>query len=117
MRSTPKGFTILELIIAIGLLSIGIMLALASFPSLKSFHDASWEFKKAQLLASDKMEELLASSDFIYPGEEERQELSACKRTWKILKVNDSSSKLTVSVNWVARAQQKEIFIETLILQ
>lgn len=117
MISNNKGFTLFELIIAIGLISIGIMTAIASFPALRHFHDASWEFKKAQLLASDKMEELLASSDYIYSGEEEREELSSCKRKWKVAKVDDSSSKLTVSVSWVAQAQQKDIYIETLIFQ
>lgn len=117
MAAKHKGFTLLELIIAIGLISIGVMTAMASFPALRHFHDASWEFKKAQILASDKMEELLASSDYIYSGEEEKQELPSCKRTWKVLKVDDSSSKLTVYVSWVAQAQQKDIYIETLILQ
>ena len=117
MMVKNKGFTLLELIIAMGLIAIGIITAAASFPALRHFHDASWEFKKAQLLASDKMEEILASSDYIYPGEEEREELPSCKRSWKISKVDDSSSKLTVSVNWVAQSQQKDIYIETLIFQ
>lgn len=117
MIEKPKGFTLLELVIAIGLFAIGIITAIASFPALRHFHDASWEFKKAQVLASDKMEELLASSDFIYSGEEAKEELPSCKRRWKVSKVDDATSKLTVSVIWVAQAQQKDIFIETLILQ
>lgn len=117
MSIKNKGFTLLELIIAIGLIATCVITAMASFPVIRHFHDASWEFKKAQVLASDKMEELLASSDYIYPGEEERGELLSCKRKWKVVKMDDSSSKLTVYVSWVAQAQQKDIYIETLILQ
>lgn len=117
-----NGFTLLELILAIGLFSIGIMAAIASFPALKHFYNVSWEFKKAQVLASDKMEELLASREYIVSGEENKNELISCKRVWKVVKADKTTSLLTVSVIWTGKEQRKdkqtkEVSIETLVLQ
>lgn len=117
MRKKDKGFTLPEILLAIALFSFGISGFLVAIPMLYQLQDSSWEFTKAQILASDKMEELLGSGVYIVNGEEERRELPECKRLWKVIKADNPTSTLQVSVSWKSKNKHQEISLKTLVLQ
>lgn len=117
IKKKDKGFTLPEILLAIALFSFGISGFLVAIPMLYQFQYSSWEFTKAQILASDKMEELLGLETYIVNDEEVRSELPLCKRSWKVLKADEKTSTLQITVTWKGRNKQQEIKLSTLILQ
>lgn len=110
-----QGFTLLELVFAIGLVAIGVVSMLMSFPAIARLRHAGWDMKKAQILAADKMETLLSSSGSLEPGEEKRPELPACKRIWSLRHLEGGLSRLTVTVIWKARERVMQVSLDTLV--
>lgn len=58
IKSNPKGFTLIEIVISLGILAIGILAVLALFPVGFDSATRSSDLTKATIFAQDTMEEI-----------------------------------------------------------
>ncbi|MCE1245785.1 MAG: prepilin-type N-terminal cleavage/methylation domain-containing protein [Firmicutes bacterium] len=70
-----RGLSLIEILIAIGVLSVGVLAVIGMFPSFFKLNANSWTTTQVMLLTQEKMDEILSSNAYIsttpstdYPG-------------------------------------------------
>lgn len=113
-----KGFSLLELIIAVGILAIGLVGVLQIFPvGLRASHQAGM-LTKAGFLGKNKLEEIKMEGFDVIAERPPRIPLSGKEGDfdWKIdieevdldgVKSSDNIRKVTLTVSWIERDRTK----------
>lgn len=94
-----KGFSLIEILISIAVLSVGILAILGVYPVVLQLNQNAWSTSTALTLAQDKMDEILSKNVTLgasYESDEPVQ-LPSCLRRWRGLTI-DSYGLQTVSV-------------------
>ncbi|MBU0759182.1 MAG: prepilin-type N-terminal cleavage/methylation domain-containing protein [Candidatus Omnitrophica bacterium] len=113
-----KGFSLLELIIAIGVLAVGLVGVLQIFPVGLRASQRAGMMTKAAFLAQNKLEEvkmagfgsITALPPTILLAGEDRDfewEITIDKPELNGLNDNDNMRKVTVTVNWMDRSKKR----------
>jgi len=62
---SQKGLSLIEILIAIGVLAVGVLAVVGLFPSFFKLNASSWTSTQVMLLAQEKMDEVLAANAYI----------------------------------------------------
>jgi len=66
-----KGLSLIEVLIALGVLAVGILAIIGIFPSIFRLNANSWNTTEVMLLAQEKMDEILANNQYISTSPQE----------------------------------------------
>ena len=120
LRSSPKnkGFSLLEVIIAVAILSTGIVLILQALAYSGRVAAISCDYVRAVFLAEDKMEEIKFKfkNQILKPGASDTGEVDAFKWSYQISKVEDWQELcgLDVGITWERANRAEELTLHTL---
>lgn len=119
-----RGFTLLEVMIAIAILGVALTVILQLFAQGLDSAERSGEYSKAVLYAKEKMEELIAMDD-LAEGEEsgEFDDVYRWHSEIKPAELEDEEGyqyfpmkilELTVRVSWLSDGKEKNFAVKTL---
>jgi len=118
MSSKPageKGFALIEVLIALTILTIGILAIVGMFPFVFKLNSNAWNLNSAMMLAQEKAEELKQAKTFIsesayttdYPSSVAG---SGGYRRWIGVQSGNTMLQLTyVEVRWVEKGRVREV--------
>ena len=110
---SEKGFTLIEVLIAITLLTIGLIAVATMQVSAIHGNKTGGDISNATFLAQDKLEELKTSADIT--GESDGSDQTGIfTRSWQIVSSGTDSCSVTVSVSWVMRGNNHSVVISTI---
>ena len=105
-----KGFTLIEVLIAITLLTVGLMAVATMQVSAIHGNKTGSDISNATFLAQDKLEELKASADIT--GESDGSDQAGIfTRSWQIAPSGTNSRSVTVTVSWVMGGHTHSVVI------
>lgn len=108
-----KGFTLIEVLIAITLLAIGLMAVATMQVSAIHGNKTGGDISNATFLAQDKLEELKTSADIT--GESNGSDQAGVfTRNWQITPSGANSCSVTVTVSWVMGGNSHSVAISTI---
>jgi len=64
-KITPSGFSLIEVMIALTILTVGILAVVGIFPFIFKVNSDAWNTQTASLLAQEKLNEILEGKAFI----------------------------------------------------
>jgi len=120
MGRGPRGFSLIEVMLAVLILGVGILAVMAVFPGVFALNQNAWNTTTALSLAQDKMDELLANNAFINASAQSDNpvELSNCTRRWwgaADPSGNAALQLITVQVSWREHQRVRSISISSTI--
>lgn len=65
VRGNSRGLTLVEVLMSLGILSVGILAVVGVFPGVFKMNRDSWVSTQIMLAAQDKMDQILADNKFI----------------------------------------------------
>ena len=109
---TEKGFTLLEILIAISIFAIGVLAVASMQISAIRGNRLGNEVTQATFLAQDKLEELKNSSDIAsVPDSNDQQGIFT--RSWQITPATGDSRLVTVTVTWTVGGASRNMALRT----
>jgi len=116
--SKRKGFSLIEILISIAVLSIGILAILGVYPVVLSLNQNAWSTSTALTLAQDKMDEILSKNVTLgtsYQSDEPVQ-LPSCARRWRGLTVDPYGLQtVSVEVTWKEKNRTRNMTLTSQI--
>ena len=114
-QKNQKGFTLLEFLVAVLILSIGLLGMGTLTGSMMNFNRVAFKSTKAVTLAQDKMEELKGTSYASLSGGNDSE--SIYTRTWTVAAdtPDDDMTTVTVTVTWTSAGDSKEIELKSIV--
>lgn len=117
---TNKGFTLLELILALAILSFGLIAIIGSFTAGLRASKLIQDEITAQSLAQQKMEELLMQESLTWgysDGDFGPDYPLFCWQTEIIPQDDPDLQKITLILSWKDRGKTRDLKLETLIVK
>lgn len=114
-QGDQRGFTLLEFLVAVIILSIGLLGMGTLTGSMISFNRIAFNSTKAVTLAQDKMEELKGTSYASLAGGNDSE--SIFTRTWTAAAdtPDNDMTTLTVTVTWTSEGDNKEVELKSIV--
>lgn len=113
-----RGFSLVELILAISVLGLGILVVLGIFPKIIDLNLSKDNTVKTIQLAQDKMDELLAAGTRITGTfSDQPAAIPSCRRTWagQDIPGYPNLQQVTVTVEWPERGKQRNFSITSMM--
>jgi len=107
-----KGFTLLEILIAISIFSIGVLAVASMQLSAIRGNRLGNEVTQATFLAQDKLEELKNSAD-IASAPDSNDQQGVFTRSWHITPATGDSHLVTVTVSWTVGGASHNMALRT----
>lgn len=119
-RVSRRGFSLLEVLIALGLMTIGILAVIGIFPAIFDLNYNAWGTTTATVLAQEKLDQLLGADSFIGTAlvEDSPSALSQCARQWWGAPDplgNPAVQQLVVQVTWNEKGRTRSVSLTTLL--
>jgi general secretion pathway protein I len=116
LKRSQNGLTLLEVILAISILSFGLIIIVSTFSSGMRAAGSAYKMMLAQSLAQSKMEELLVAPWASMEGEFGPDHPSF---TWQVKRTphDPGLQKIVLTIFWKERGKRREIRLETLVLE
>lgn len=110
---TEKGFTLIEILIAISIFAIGVLAVASMQISAIRGNRLGNEVTQATFLAQDKLEELKNSSDIAsVPDSNDQQGIFT--RSWQIAPATGDSHLVTMTVTWTVAGASHNMVLRTI---
>ena len=117
IKANNKGFSLLELIVAVAILSAGIVVVMEAIVSSTRAAGLSCDVVSAVFLAEDKLQELeYKEANSMISNEPEESEGEQGKFSWKRALNLDAESglyALDMELKWKARSWQEKFSVQT----
>ena len=118
-RKGQKGFTLLEFLIAVMVLSVGLLGMASLTGAMINFNRTAYNSTKAVTLAEDKMEELrnLSYQSLLDESTSDSDTESIFTRGWTLEfgEPDDGMTTITVTVTWTWKGTSKSIDIKSIV--
>jgi type IV pilus modification protein PilV len=109
---TERGFTLLEILIAVSIFAIGVLAVASMQVSAIRGNRLGSEVTQATILAQDKLEELKNSVDIAsVPDSSDQQGIFT--RSWQITPATGDSRLATVTVTWTVGGASHNMVLRT----
>jgi len=119
LRKDQKGFTLLEFLIAVMVLSIGLLGMASLTGAMINFNRTAYNSTKAVTLAEEKMEELrnLSYQSLLDESTSDSDTESIFTRGWTLEfgEPDDGMTTITVTVTWTWKGTSKSIDIKSIV--
>ncbi len=108
------GFTLIEVLIAITILTIGLMAVAGMQVSAIHGNKMGNDVSTAIFLAQDKLEELKSSVDITSVPTSGGDQDGIFNRTWQIAPSGTNSRSVTVTVSWITKGNTHNVALNTI---
>lgn len=117
LPNSPTGFTLLEVLIAIVILSVALLGMATLTASIIGYNQFADQTTTATTLAQDKMEELKNTSYSSIDDSSSPDTESIYTRSWIVNNdtPNDDMKTITVTVNWDWKGQTHNVVLKTIV--
>jgi len=114
-KNLSKGFTLLEVLVAIVILSVGLLGLACLAGSIIGYNQFADQVTTATTLSQDKIEELKNTGYSSITSSSDTQ--SIYTRTWTIASVSPATNMKTIEVKvvWNLKGTAKEVVLKTII--
>lgn len=112
-----KGVSILEVLIALLILSVGLLAIIGTFPKMLELSLGSENMAVAQQSAQDKMDEILSAGAFISTSanSDAPSGLQSGYRRWYGTNISSRLQQITVEVGWVEKGRARSFSVNSMI--
>ena len=118
VRRNSRGLTLVEVLMSLGILSVGILAVVGVFPGVFKMNRDSWVTTRIMLTAQDKMDQILADNKFIdtdasvdYPDiipRDEKGDPMGYRKWWgDSYAAGDNMQNVRVEVVWIEGGRTK----------
>lgn len=115
-KTNLRGFSLVEIILAISVLALGILVVLGIFPKIIDLNLSKDNTVKAIQLAQDKMDELLAAGTQVTGAyDQPASVIPNSRRTWIGSAPVSHLQQVTVTVDWPERGKQRSFTITSML--
>lgn len=120
LKVSRRGFSLLEVLIALGLMTIGILAVIGIFPAIFDLNYNAWGTTTAAALAQEKVDQLLSAGSFVgaAPVQDSPSALYQCTRQWWGAPDplgNPSIQQLVVQITWNEKGRTRIVSLTTLL--
>lgn len=117
-RKRHPGFTLIEVLIALSVLTVGVLGVIGTFPALLDLNTTTWGSAQAATLMEQRIEDLVSAGTFIPTNttSDSPTSLPNCTRTWVGSADPSGNTNLqfvTVTVQWRERGRQRFLSTST----
>ena len=108
-RRKQKGLTIVEVMLAFGILAIGVFSVIGLFPQIVKLNNDSWVNARMMMIAQEKMDELLANNVYISTSyvNDTTGKIPDGYLRWKANSGPTGAQPVAVEVSWIERGRTK----------
>ena len=118
---TFKGFSMVEVLIALALLSTGILAVVGVYPAILQMNTSSQNNDIALSLAQQKLDEILNNGTFISTSAQSDMpsNLPSCTRQWvgSSVPYNSNLQQIDVQVTWTEKNRLRSVTVTSIISQ
>lgn len=115
-KSKPRGFSLVEIVLAISMLGLGILVVLGIFPKIIDLNLSRNNNVKAIQLVQDKMDELLAAGTQVTGAyDQPTSVIPNSRRTWIGSAPVSHLQQVTLTVDWPERGRQRSFSTTSLL--
>lgn len=119
-KVSSSGFSLLEVLLAVSVMTIGVLAVLGVFPAIVSLNYNAWGTTTAAVLGQEKLDQLLAAGTFINinPSQDNPSSLPQCVRQWwgaSDPQGNPSVQQLIVQITWTEKGRARSVSFTTLL--
>ncbi|MCX5715092.1 MAG: prepilin-type N-terminal cleavage/methylation domain-containing protein [Candidatus Omnitrophica bacterium] len=111
-----RGFSLLEVVIAVGILSVGIITVVQALTYSSRVAGVASDYVRALFLVTDKLQELEFQEKLIPPGYAKQDSGEQGRFKWNYTIEQDQGTalnKLNLGINWVRRDRQEALNLVT----
>ncbi len=108
-RKKQKGLSIIEVLLAFGVLAIGVFSVIGLFPQIVKLNNDSWVNARMMMIAHEKMDELLANNVYISTSyvNDTTGKIPDGYLRWKANAGPTGAQPVSVEVSWIEKGRTK----------
>ena len=109
-----KGMSLIEILLAFGLLAVGVLAVVGLFPQMVKLNSNSWANSQMMLIAQEKMDELLANNNYIgtsYVTDTTGKVPNGYLRWRATAATSTGAQPIEVEVSWIEKSRTKTFML------